>query len=339
MDKLKPILARLAESPVLDYDTAKTAFTILLSGEASEAQIGAFLMALRLGEAPSNTDILTAGAEVLRHKAVPVEAPEGVLDTCGTGGDGANTYNISTATAFVVAGCGVAVAKHGNKAVSSRSGSSQVLEQLGIKLDIPPAQITRCIKQANMGFMFAPAHHSAMAYVAPVRAQLGIRTVFNLLGPLANPAGAKHQLMGVFAKEWLQPMAETLQRLGSTSAWIVCGSDGLDELTTTGTSHIASLKEGKITLFDLTPEEAGLPRAKPEDLVGGAVEDNAKTLLSLLKGEDAYPAYRDIVLLNAGAALVVAGRTPTIKEGVALAQEGLGKAKDVLARLIEVSNE
>lgn len=301
-DTLKPILARLADGHGLDFATAQQAFTLLLSGAATDAQAAAFLMALRVrGE---TIDELVAGAQIMRANAVRVNAPENAIDTCGTGGDGSGTYNISTAVAFVVAACGVPVAKHGNKALSSKSGSSEVLEKLGVKLDLSPAQISHCISTVGMGFMFAPAHHSAMRHVGAIRAELGVRTIFNLIGPLANPADAKNQLLGVYDAKWLAPLAHTLHKLGSRSAWVVHGSDGLDELTITGVSHVAQLKNGAVTCFDVSPADAGLAQAKASDLIGGAPEKNAAALKSVLQG--AKGAYRDIVVLNAAAALKVA---------------------------------
>jgi len=308
-----------------------------MSGDVTSGQIGAFLMALRMrGE---TVDEITAGARVMRAKATQVQAPEGAIDTCGTGGDASGTYNISTAAAFVVAACGVPVAKHGNKALSSKSGSAEVLEKLGVKLDIPPALIRRCIDEAGIGFMFAPAHHSAMKHVGPTRAEMGTRTIFNLLGPLSNPAGTKFQIVGVFADKWVEPLAHVLKNLGSERVWVVHGSDGLDELTTTGVSHVAELKNGVISTFEVTPEEVGLARANPADLKGGDPEENKVALHRLLDGEE--NAYRDIVVLNAGAALLVAGKVSTLKEGVQMADEAItsGGAKRALETLVTVSNE
>jgi anthranilate phosphoribosyltransferase len=267
-----------------------------------------------------------------------VVAPEGAIDIVGTGGDGAHTYNISTATALVVAGCGVTIAKHGNRAASSKSGTADALSHLGLNLDLPTENIGRCIEEAGIGFMFAPAHHTAMKYVGPVRGELGIRTIFNLLGPLSNPAFVKRQTIGVFAKRWVEPFAEVLRNLGSEKAWVVHGSDGLDELTTTGPTFVAALDGGKITTFEVTPEDAGLPRATLADLRGGDPAYNAAAITRLLDGEKS--AYRDVVLLNAAAALIVADRVTNLKDGAAMAAQAIdsGAAKAKLAQFIAVAN-
>ncbi len=335
MEKLKPILGDIAAGSPLSAEKARQAFDIILSGEASAGQIGAFLMGLRVrGE---TIDELVAGATIMRQHALAVDAPANAIDTCGTGGDGAGTYNISTAVAFVVAAGGVPVAKHGNKALSSKSGSAEVLEMLGVRLDLTPAQISQAIHQIGMGFMFAPAHHSAMRHVGPVRAELAQRTIFNLLGPLSNPASAKTQLLGVFDKCWLRPLAETLGQLGSVSAWVVHGSDGLDELTTTGASHIAELKNGTVREFDITPEEVGLSQTTPDQLIGGTPQENAQAMRALFDGTQ--NAYRDIVLLNAGAAFVAAEKTDTLKAGVDMAAQVIdaGQAREKLEALIAFS--
>lgn len=335
MEKLKPILADIAAGTPLGPEKARQAFDIILSGEASDGQIGAFLMGLRVrGE---TIDELVAGATIMRQHALAVDAPANAIDTCGTGGDGAGTYNISTAVAFVVAAGGVPVAKHGNKALSSKSGSAEVLEMLGVRLDLTPAQISQAIHQIGMGFMFAPAHHSAMRHVGPVRAEIAQRTIFNLLGPLSNPASAKTQLLGVFDKRWLRPLAETLGQLGSVSAWVVHGSDGLDELTTTGASHIAELKNGTVREFDITPEEVGLSQTAPDQLTGGTPQENAQAMRDLFDG--AQNAYRDIVLLNAGAAFVAAEKTDTLKAGVDMAAQVIdaGQAREKLEALVAFS--
>jgi len=336
----KSYLAKVADGKALTEDETMAAFRVMMAGEATPAQIGGFLMALRVrGE---TVEEITGGAQVMREMATAVAAPAGAIDTCGTGGDGSGTYNISTAAAFVVAGCGVPVAKHGNKALSSKSGSAEVLERLGVKLGIPPAQITRCIQGAGVGFMFAPAHHAAMKHVGPSRAELGTRTIFNLLGPLSNPAGTKFQLVGVFAEQWVEPLAHVLAKLGSERVWVVHGAGGLDELTTTGASRVAELSGGRVRTFEVTPEDAGLDRAKPDDLKGGAPEENAKALKALLDGEKGgLKAYRDIVLLNSAAALVVAGKAADLKEGATLAAEAIdkGRARDALEKLVSLSNE
>jgi len=337
MTDFKNLIAKVADSHSLNEIEAEAAFDAIMSGEVTPAQIAAFLMALRMrGE---TVEEITAGARVMRAKATKVDAPEGAIDTCGTGGDASGTYNISTAASFIVAACGVPVAKHGNKALSSKSGSAEVLEKLGVKLDISPAQITKCIKEAGIGFMFAPAHHSAMKHVGPTRAEMGTRTIFNLLGPLSNPAGAKFQVVGVFAQQWVEPLAHVLKNLGSERVWVVHGSDGLDELTTTGISHVAELKNGAVTTFDIAPEDVGLARADPAALKGGDPQENMEALVRLLDGEEG--AYRDIVTLNAAASLVVAGKATTLSEGVQMAGKAIstGAAKRALDALVTVSNE
>ncbi|HEX7776671.1 MAG TPA: anthranilate phosphoribosyltransferase [Parvibaculum sp.] len=336
MTDFKTLIGKVADGHVLAPAEAEDAFGIIMSGEATQAQMAGFLMALRMrGETVVE---LTAGAWVMRAKALTMKAPADAIDIVGTGGDGAQTYNISTATALVVAGCGVPVAKHGNRATSSKSGTADALTALGVKLDITPEAIARCVAEAGIGFMFAPAHHAAMKHVGPVRAEMGVRTIFNLLGPLSNPAGVKRQVIGVYAARWVEPFAEALRNLGSERAWVAHGADGLDELTTTGVSYVAELKDGKIRTFEVAPEEAGLKRATLAELRGGTPEENAQAIVRLLDGEAG--AYRDITLLNAAAALLVAGKAKTLTEGVALAAKAIdsGAAKKVLARLIAVSN-
>ncbi|MDX2223805.1 MAG: anthranilate phosphoribosyltransferase, partial [Rhodospirillaceae bacterium] len=281
---------------------------------------------------------LTGAARIMRAKAVRVAAPADAIDTCGTGGDASGTFNISTAVAFVVAGCGVPVAKHGNRAMSSKSGTADVLAALGVNLDAGPDLIARAIAEAGVGFLFAQKHHSAMKHVAPVRTELGTRTIFNLIGPLSNPAGAKRQLMGVFARKWVRPLAETLGQLGAEAAWVVHGSDGLDELTTTGASFVAELKNGAVREFEITPEGAGLSRAQPGALKGGDAAHNAHALKEVLHGRAG--AYRDIVLLNAAAALMVACKASDLKAGADLARRSLdtGKAAAALDALVAISN-
>lgn len=336
MTDFKTIIARLAEGQPLDAATARAAFETVMSGEATPAQMGAFLMGLRVrGE---TVEEITAGATVMRERALHVTAPEGSIDIVGTGGDGIGTWNISTATAIVVAAAGVPVAKHGNRKASSLSGTADALQELGVNLDIDPATIARCIEKAGIGFMFAQAHHSAMKHVAPVRADLGIKTVFNMLGPLSNPALVKRQLLGVFAASWVEPFAEALRNLGSTSAWVVHGSDGMDEITTTGPSAVAELKDGKIRVFEVTPEEAGLRRASIEELKGGNPAENAAAIRRLFDGEAG--AYRDIVLLNTAAALIVADKASNLKEGVDAAAKIVdsGAARETLSKLVAASN-
>jgi anthranilate phosphoribosyltransferase len=270
---------------------------------------------------------------------VEVQAPADAIDTCGTGGDASGTFNVSTAAALVVAACGVPVAKHGNRALSSRAGSADILAALGVNIDVEPSRVERAIREAGIGFMMAPRHHGAMRHVAGARVELGTRTIFNLLGPLANPAGAKRQLLGVFAHDWIEPLAQVLGQLGSERAWVVHGSDGLDELTTTGPSHVAELRAGRVTTFEVTPEEAGLPRARLEDLRGADATTNADALRALLDG--VRGPYRDIVLLNSAAALVIADRASDLAAGVARAVEAIdgGAAKAALARLVAISSE
>jgi anthranilate phosphoribosyltransferase len=284
-------------------------------------------------------DELTGGAEALRERMVEVQAPADAIDTCGTGGDASGTFNVSTAAALVVAACGVPVAKHGNRALSSRAGSADILAALGVNIDVEPSRVERAIREAGIGFMMAPRHHGAMRHVAGARVELGTRTIFNLLGPLANPAGARRQLLGVFAHDWIEPLARVLGQLGSERAWVVHGSDGLDELTTTGPSHVAELRAGRVTTFEVTPEEAGLPRARLEDLRGADATTNADALRALLDG--VRGPYRDIVLLNSAAALVIADRAADLAAGVARAVEAVdsGAAKAALARLVAISSE
>ncbi|MCJ9428767.1 anthranilate phosphoribosyltransferase [Kordiimonas marina] len=328
MADLRPILARLADGTRLNADEAEQAFDIIMSGGADLAQMAAFIMALRVrGE---EVDEIVGGARVLRAKANRLKAPEGVIDTCGTGGDGHGTYNISTAAALVIAAAGVPVAKHGNRSVSSKSGSADVLMALGANLDMPEAANEQSLSENGFAFMFAPAHHRAMRHVAPARGSLQLRTIFNLLGPLANPAHAKRQVLGVFDRKWLRPMAEVLKKLGSEHVWVVHGEDGLDELTTTGTTYVAELKDGQIREFEVTPGDVGLATATLEDLKGGDAEVNAQAIRDLMAGKPS--PYRDIVLMNAGAGLVVGGKAETLADGVKLAAETIdsGKAEALL---------
>lgn len=336
MSGLKEFLPRLATGATLDEREAEAAFEVIMSGEATPAQIGAFLMALRVrGE---TIDEITAAAKIMRAKAARVNAPDGAIDTCGTGGDASGTFNISTGAALVIAACGVPVAKHGNRAASSKSGSADVLQSLGVNLDAETERVEECMREAGIGFLMAPRHHSAMRHVAPARTELGTRTIFNLLGPLSNPAGAKRQLLGVFDRRWVEPLATVLGRLGAERAMVVHGSDGLDEITTTGRTWVAEYKNGTVDTYEVTPEDAGLTRAHPEDLKGGEAAYNAQVIRDMLDG--APGAYRDIVLLNAAAALMVADRAATLKEGaeIAAAAVDAGKAKATLAKLVELSN-
>ncbi len=332
----KALIGRVAGGAALSVDEAHAAFDAMMAGAATPAQMGGLLMALRVrGE---TVDEITGGARALRARALRIDAPEGAIDTCGTGGDGKGTFNISTAAALVVAGCGVPVAKHGNRALSSRSGSADLLAALGVDVDADMALVRDALREAGIGFLMAPRHHGAMRHVAPTRRELGTRTLFNLLGPLANPAGARRQLVGVFDPKRARDMALVLRNLGSERAWIVHGSDGIDELTTTGPSTVVALEGGALRGFEVTPEDAGLPRAAPEDLAGGDAARNAAIVRAVLDGAPG-PA-RDVVVLNAAAALTVAGRAEGLKEGAARAAQAIddGKAAAALARLVAVSN-
>lgn len=336
MAELKPFIARVANGESLSRDESRQAFDILMSGAATPSQIGGFLMALRVrGE---TVDEIAGAVTSMRDRMLKVEAPVDAVDIVGTGGDGTGTYNISTLAALIVAGTGQPVAKHGNKALSSKSGAADALSALGVRLDIGPEVIARCIAEAGIGFMFAQLHHSAMRHVGPSRVELGTRTIFNLLGPLSNPAGAKRQLLGVFAPQWLVPLAEVLRDVGSDSIWVVHG-DGMDEITTTGTTQVAALEDGKIRTFELTPKDFGVEPALMANLKGGDGIANAAALRAVLAGE--RNAYRDISLCNAAAALVVAGKAQTISDGMRLASESLdsGQATAALERLVLVSNE
>ena len=333
---MKALLGKVATGASLTADEAEAAFDVIMSGAATEAQIGAFLMALRVrGE---TVDEITGAVRAMRAKALKVDAPPDAIDVVGTGGDASGTYNVSTAAALVVAGCGVPVAKHGNRALSSKSGAADVLKALGVNLDAPMELVRESIWEAGMGFMMAPRHHSAMRHVAGPRGELGTRTIFNLLGPLSNPAGVTRQFTGAFSREWIVPMARTLGNLGCEAAWVVHGADGLDEMTTTGASHVAALEGGTVREFDVVPEDAGVPRAAPEDLKGGAPEENAAALTALLDG--APGPYRDIVLLNGAGALVVAGKTQDLKDAAAQAAGSIdsGKAKAVLEAIVAITN-
>jgi len=332
---MKALIAHAATGETLSESQAETAFDIIMSGNATPAQVGGFLMALRVrGE---TVDEITGAAKTMRAKALKIEVPADAMDNVGTGGDGAKTYNVSTAASFVIAGAGVPVAKHGNRALSSRSGAADVLTHLGVNTDCDMALVKKAIDEVGICFFMAPRHHSAMRHVAGPRVELGTRTLFNILGPLSNPGMVKTQLVGVFSKEWVVPMAETLGKLGSTRAWVVHG-DGLDELTLAGVSTVASLRDGKVETFELTPEDAGLARAPLDAVRGGDPDHNAKALRAVLAGETG--AYRDIVLMNAGAALVVAGKADTLQDGAALAAESIdgGKAMAKLDALVEMTN-
>ena len=335
-DALKLILAKVAESNSLTTEEAERAFDIIMSGDALESQIGAFLMALRVrGE---TVDEITGAVRIMRAKATTIEAPDGAIDVVGTGGDASGSYNISTGSALVVAGCGVPVAKHGNKAVSSKSGAADVLTALGVNLDANMALIEQSIRDAGIGFLMAPRHHSAMRFVGPVRAAMGVRTIFNILGPMSNPASVKRQFTGVFDKRWVEPMAEVLGNLGCEATWVVHGSDGLDELTTTGSSFVAELKDGKVTTFEVSPEDAGLQLASAVDIRGGDPDENADAIRAMVDGSEG--PFRDIVLLNAAGSLIVAGKTDRLKDGVEIAAAAIskGKVRAALDKLIEITN-
>ncbi|RWM10034.1 anthranilate phosphoribosyltransferase [Mesorhizobium sp.] len=335
MSALKTHIAKVATGAPLTFEEAREAFDIIMSGDATPGQIGGFLMALRVrGETVSE---ISGAVATMRAKMLRVEAPDGAIDIVGTGGDNSHSVNISTASAFVIAAAGVPVAKHGNRGLSSLTGSADVLMALGVKIDISPETIGRCIHEAGVGFMFAPAHHPAMKHVGPTRVELGTRTIFNLLGPLSNPAGVSRQMVGVFLPEWILPVAETLKALGADHAWVVHG-DGYDEITTTGETQVAELAGGEIRTFTLTPEAVGLKRHTKEELRGGDAAYNAKALREMLGG--AAGAYRDTVLMNAGAGLVVAGKATTLADGIEAAAQAIdsGRALAVLDKLIEISN-
>ncbi len=334
-DMLKPMIGAAADGP-LTRAQAETAFGILFEGAATPSQIGGLLMALRTrGETVSE---YAAAAAVMRAKCKAVKAPEGAMDIVGTGGDGKGTLNISTATAFVVAGAGVVVAKHGNRNLSSKSGAADALTQLGLNVMVGPEVVEKALTEAGIGFMMAPMHHPAIAHVMPTRAELGTRTIFNILGPLTNPAGVKRQLTGAFSRDLIRPMAETLGALGSERAWLVHGSDGTDELTITGTSWIAALTaDGAVTDMEVHPEDAGLPVHPFEAILGGTPEENAAAFKALLAG--ASSAYRDAVLLNAAAALVVAEAAADLKEGAGMAAQSIdsGAASEKLATVARIT--
>ncbi|MFZ5693376.1 MAG: anthranilate phosphoribosyltransferase [Pseudomonadota bacterium] len=335
-DEFKALIAKTASGAALTREEAATAFDRMMSGEATPSQMGGLLMALRVrGE---TVDEITGAVSAMRAKMTKVAAPPGAVDVVGTGGDASGSYNISTCAAFIVAGAGVPVAKHGNRALSSKSGAADVLTALGIKIDLRPDEITRCIYEAGIGFMFAPAHHPAMKNVGATRVELGTRTIFNLLGPLSNPAGVNRQLVGVFSRQWIEPLAQVLKNLGSESVWVVHGSDGLDEITTSGPTAVAALENGKIRTFEITPSDIGVETVKPEALRGADADHNAAALKQVL--EDKPSPYRDVAVMNAAAALVVAGAAKDLKDGAEQARKSLstGAARARLDRLIAVSN-
>jgi len=336
MVEIKALIGRVASGATLSREMAYEVFDSMMSGEVTPSQIGALLMGLRVrGE---TVDEITGAVTAMRAKMLTVDAPDNAIDVVGTGGDASGSFNISTCAAFIVAGAGVPVAKHGNRALSSQSGSADVLTALGVKIDIPPEKITNCIKVAGIGFMFAPAHHPAMKHVGPTRVELGTRTIFNLLGPLSNPARVTRQMVGVFSRQWVEPLAHVLKNLGSDRAYVVHGSDGLDEITTAGPTAVAALENGMVRTFEIVPENVGVARVKPEALRGGDAEANAAALRAVLEGRKS--PYRDVAVLNAAAALVVAAKAKTLADGMKLAQHAIdsGEAEGRLGRLIAVSN-
>ena len=336
-DEFRALIGKVATGAALTREEAAGAFEQMMSGEATPSQMGALLMGLRVrGE---TVDEITGAVSAMRAKMLRVTAPPEAIDVVGTGGDASGSFNISTCAALIVAGAGVPVAKHGNRALSSRSGAADVLAALGVKIDLGPDAIARCIREAGIGFMFAPAHHPAMKNVAATRVELGTRTIFNLLGPLSNPAGVRRQLIGVFSKQWTQPLAHVLKNLGAERIWVVHASDGLDEITTSGPTSIAALENGAMKMFEISPEEFGLRKVKPEALRGGDAAANAKAVRNVLEGKES--AFRDVALLNAAAALVVAGKAKDLKDGLHAAAHSVdsGEAEGRLDRLIAVSNE
>jgi anthranilate phosphoribosyltransferase len=336
MTDFKALLAKVAGGNALTRAESEAAFEVMMSGEATPSQMGGFLMALRVrGE---TVDEITGAVATMRAKVLPVIAPDDAMDIVGTGGDAVGTYNISTTTAFVVAGLDVPVAKHGNRALSSKSGAADVLTALGVKIDLSPEMIATCISEAGIGFMFAPAHHAAMKFVGPTRVELGTRTIFNLLGPLANPAGVKRLLVGVFSPDGVVPIAEALKSLGVEQAWVVHGAGAVDEISVVGRTKVAAVKDGEVTTFEISPSDVNIAFAPIDAIKGGDAKQNAEALTGVLRG--APGPYRDTVLLNAGAALVVAGRAEHLPEGVRLAATSIdeGKARERLERLVAVSN-
>ncbi len=333
---MKSFIGKVSDGASLTVSESEQAFSVIMSGDATPSQIGGFLMALRVrGE---TVDEITGAARAVRAKAHYIEAPDNAIDVVGTGGDGSGTYNISTGASLVVAASGVPVAKHGNRALSSKSGAADTLSELGVNYDADFELVKKSIWKANIGFLMAPRHHSAWRHVAGSRVELATRTIFNLLGPICNPSGVKRQLTGVFNKEWVVPIAETLNQLGSERVWVMHGSDGTDELTTTGPTFVSELKDGKITNFEVNPEDAGLPISKLENLKGGDPSYNASAIRSMLDGEQS--AYRDIVIYNAAAALLIADKATDLTEGARLAAEAIdnGKAKLTLEALVKITN-
>lgn len=334
-DDLKPLIARAAEGRALSLNEARAAFDIMMSGDATPSQIGGFLMALRVrGE---TVDEIAGAVATMRAKMTPVTAPADAIDIVGTGGDNSGSYNISTCAAIIAAGAGVPVAKHGNRSLSSKSGAADALAHLGVNIEADPDTIGACVAQAGLGFMFAPMHHAAMRHVGPSRVELGTRTIFNLLGPLSNPASVRRQVVGVFSPHWVEPIAHVLRALGSDHVWVVHG-DGLDELTTAGETRVAELKDGAVRVFSIAPEDVGLARVSIDDLRGGDPAQNAQALRAVLSGQTG--AYRDIACLNAAAGLIVAGKAPSLTRAMALARQAIdsGAAQATLDQIVAVSN-
>ena len=334
--ELRLLIQKVSAGATLSEDEIRTALEQMTAGAATPAQMGAFLMALRVrGE---TVEEIAGAAQMLRAKMNRVEVAPDAIDIVGTGGDAHGTYNISTCAALIAAGAGARIAKHGNRRVSSKSGASDVLAELGVKLEVPAAAIARCVSEAGVGFLWAPLHHPALKHWAPIRGELGIRTIFNLLGPICNPAGVKRQVVGVFSWHWVEPIAHVLKSLGAEHAWVVHGHDGLDELTTTGATDVAELKDGKVTVFEVTPADAGLQPAKLSDLRGGDEKENAAAIRDVLAGKKT--PLRDIAVLNAAAALIVAGKAANLTDGAALAAHSIesGAAKRALDKLVAISN-
>jgi len=336
MSDLKPLIDKIANGNSLSVSEAEAAFDVMMSGRATPSQIGGFLMGLRVrGE---TVDEITGAVRTMRAKMTRVEAPVDALDIVGTGGDGSGSYNISTCSAIVAAGAGLHIAKHGNRSLSSKSGAADTLAELGVNIEASPETISQCINQSGVGFMFAPAHHAAMRHVGPSRVELGTRTIFNLLGPLSNPAGVKRQVVGVFSKDWVEPLAQVLKQLGSDRIWVTHGQGGLDEITPTGTTWVSELKDGQVSSFEIEPEDAGVKRWTLDDLKGGEPAENAVALREVLNG--AQNAFRDASIMTAGAALVVADKAPDLKTGTAMAGAAIddGRAMNALEKLVQVSN-
>jgi anthranilate phosphoribosyltransferase len=334
--ELRQLIQKVSGGATLSEEESRRALEQMTDGAATPAQMGAFLMALRVrGE---TVEEITGAVQMMRARMHPVAVPDGAVDIVGTGGDGHGTYNISTCAALIAAGAGLRIAKHGNRRASSRSGASDVLATLGVKLEVPFATIARCVEEAGVGFMWAPMHHPALKHWAPVRTELGFRTIFNLLGPIANPAGVRRQVVGVFSWQWVEPIAEVLRNLGAEHVWVVHGHDGLDELTTTGATDVAEVKNGKVTVFEVTPADAGLAPAKLSDLKGGDETYNAAAIREVLAGKKT--PLRDVALLSTAAALIVGGKATNLIDGVALGAHSIesGAAQRALDRLVAISN-